>query len=205
MTNKNLESISALLDDEVNQAEIDQTFDGFDENQASTFARYSLIGDVLRSEQELVTTTDFSQRIQAAIADVEQSESATVAEQLDSVVAISAHPKWHQRFSNSVKRFTSSSTGKGMGQMAIAASVALVAVVGVSNMAPQNDQMPSPVLNTTPLIDGISPVSADGLKAKPSANQVTQKRINALMADHHQQLRVADDEELEKEKEQDDN
>jgi hypothetical protein len=32
----------------------------------------------------------------------------------------------------------------------------------------------------------------NGLAPKPTANQVTQSRINALMADHNQQLRVAD-------------
>lgn len=202
MTNKNVESISALMDDELNQAELDQTMSALDDEQTSTFARYGLIGDVLRNEQELVTNKDFSMSIQSAIADLEQSSDI---ETVEPVVSITRHPKWHQRITNSVKRFTTSSTGKGMGQMAIAASVALVAVVGVSNMSPQNDQMPSPVLNTTPLIDGISPVSADGLKAKPSANQVTQSRINALMADHNQQLRVTEDEELEKEKEQDQN
>lgn len=205
MTNNNLESLSALLDDEVNQSEIEQTMDVIGDEQTATFGRYGLIGDVLRNEQQLVTDNAFSMSIQAAIEGLEQDAGLESSVASDSVVAINTHPKWHQRITGKVKSFTSSSTGKGMGQMAIAASVALVAVFGVSNMAPQNNLMPSPVLNTTPLIDGISPVSTDGLKAKPSANQVTQTRINALMADHNQQLRVAEDEELDKDKEENDN
>lgn len=205
MTNKNLESISALLDDEVNQSELELTLDGLGSDHSATFGRYGLIGDVLRNEQELVTGPDFSMSIQNAIADLQQDAELESSVSQDSVVAISSHPKWHQRVAGSVKRFTTSTMGKGVGQMAIAASVALVAVVGVSNVTPQNDQLPVPVLSTTPLIDGISPVSTDGLKAKPSANQVTQSRINALMADHNQQLRVAEDEEIDKEKEENPN
>ena len=195
MTNKNLESISALLDDEVNQAELESTLEGMAESENESFRRYSLIGDVLRNEQELVTDSGFADSIQAAIADIElppleQTENVNS----DNLVSIASHPKWHQRVMAKVSQFGQSSTGKGMSQMAIAASVALVAVVGVSNIAPQQEEhMPSPVISTVPLVEGISPVSTDGLKAKPSANQVTQSRINALIADHNQQLRAADD------------
>ena len=194
MTNKNFESISALLDDEANSSELQSVMDEMEAEQKERFSRYSLIGDVMRNEQELVADNSFADSIQAAIANVELESDQ--AEATESVVSIASHPKWHQRLKQKVSEFGKSSTGRGMSQMAIAASVALVAVVGVSNMAPQqDDQMPTPVISTVPLVDGLSPVSTDGLKAKPSADQVTQSRINALMADHNQQLRAADDKE----------
>jgi len=201
MTNKNFESISALLDDEVNQTELEQALDSMSDKDGECFSRFSLIGDVMRNEQELVTDSSFADGIQAAIANIELPPVA--ATETDNLVSISSHPQWHRRVMARVTQFGQSSTGKGMSQMAIAASVALVAVVGVSNMAPQqDDHMPSPVISTVPLVEGISPVSTDGLKAKPTANQVTQSRINALIADHNQQLRVTDDEKSEDESEQ---
>ena len=201
MTNKNNESLSSLLDDELTQAELEAMMSELEQDEAETFGRYSLIGDVLRNEQEIVVESSFSANIQAAIADIELEP--VPQEQNSDVVAITAHPKWHQRFAQKLTSFGGSNTGKGMGQLAIAASVALVAVVGVSNMAPQTgDNVPSPVISTVPLVDGIAPVSADGLKQMPTADQVTQSRINALMADHKQQLRASDaDEEKESEEE----
>jgi sigma-E factor negative regulatory protein RseA len=193
MTNKNLESLSALLDSEISEQELQENWQELsdDSTQVDTFGRYSLIGDVLRNEQELMTSSSFADGIQAAIADVELDK--VQAETSDSVVSIASHPKWHQKIAAKVKALGQTSTGKGLGQMAIAASVALVAVVGVNNMQVEEQHMPSPVLSTQPLVSGLEPVSVEnGLAPKPTANQVTQSRINALMADHNQQLRVAD-------------
>mgnify|MGYP000338747625 CR=1 FL=1 len=198
MTNKNFESISALLDDEVKASELQSVVGEIETEQKEAFSRYSLIGDVMRNEQELVSDSSFADSIQAAIANIELDSVEQKAD--DTLVSIASHPKWHQRVKQKLTQFGQSSTGRGMSQMAIAASVALVAVVGVSNMTPQqDDSMPTPVISTVPLVDGLSPVSTDGLKAKPSADQVTQSRINALMADHNQQLRAADDKEDEDE------
>ena len=201
MTNKNFESISALVDDEVKPSELAQTLDELQADDSERFSRYSLIGDVMRNEQQLMTDDSFADRIQAAIADIELPQADNEA---DNLVSIASHPKWHQRLASKITSFGQSSTGKGMSQLAIAASVTLVAVVGVNNMAPQQDEhMPTPVISTRPLVDGMSPVSTDGLKSKPSANQVTQSRINALIADHNQQLRAADDEKKDEEDKED--
>ncbi|NVK25347.1 MAG: hypothetical protein HWE10_10505 [Gammaproteobacteria bacterium] len=203
MTNKNFESISALLDDEVMSKELDQTLAQMEQpEQIDTFARYSLIGDVLRQEQELVSEANFASNIQAALRSVSQDAVEGEAAQAE-VVAIASHPSWSKRVANKVKSFAGTSTGRGMSQMAIAASVALVAVVGVSNMAPQEEVDVSPAIMTSPLIGGVSPVSlsADKPATQKSANQMTQSRINSLISDHQQQLRVADDK-AEKEKEE---
>lgn len=206
MTNKNYESISALLDDEVTSKELETTLEQMEQpeqsGQIDAFARYSLIGDVLRQEQELVESNDFALNIHAALENVEQELPEHSAEE-SAVVSIASHPSWSQRIASKVKSFSGTSTGRGMSQMAIAASVALVAVVGVSNMTPQQEVDVSPTIMTSPLIGGVSPVSlsTDKPAAQKSANQLTQSRINSLISDHKQQLRVADDK-AEKEKEE---
>ena len=193
MTNKHLESISALLDDEVNQSELDstlqQTVDTTENVEA--FSRYSLIGDVLRNEQLLETNGSFAAGIQAAIANVEQE----VVTEDSSVVDISSHVNWRSKVASKLKQFSQSSTGRNSAQFAIAASVALVTIVDVSNIPQTNSQYNAPVAQTTPLVSGVAPVSlaSDGVKNRPSANQMTQTRINALIADHQQQLKAVDD------------
>jgi sigma-E factor negative regulatory protein RseA len=193
MTNKHLESISALVDDEVNQSELESTLQQTAEQaeSADTFSRYSLIGDVLRNEQVIEINSDFAASIQAAIANVEQE----VTDNNSSVVQISSHANWRSKVAQKVKAFGQSSTGRNSFQFAIAASVALVAVVGVSNMSQSGSEYSTPVAQTTPLVNGVAPVSlaSDGVKTRPSANQMTQSRINALIADHQQQLKVVDD------------
>jgi sigma-E factor negative regulatory protein RseA len=183
MTDKHLEAVSALLDDELKDKEFDSCFDELrnDDKMTRSYARYSLIGDVLRNEQTLVTDAKLADAVQEAIANV---ELPNVGEQ---VVSISSHPSWGQR----VKQLAVSSVGKASAQFAIAASVAMVAIVGVNNMSTEQASS-SPVISTNPLINGVSPVSmnAQGNANRPTANQLTQSRINALIADHNQQLKV---------------
>lgn len=193
MTNKNFESISALLDEETNSEEFESTLAQMSEQseQVDTFSRYSLIGDVMRQEQELLTDSSFADKIQQAIESVEQEQSSA-----PEVVSITAHPSWGQQIAARVSGFTQSSTGKGMSQLAIAASVALVAVVGVGNMSgtvEQKDDIPAVI--ASPLIGGVTPVSisSETPATRQSANQKTQSRINSLISDHQQQLRVTDD------------
>jgi sigma-E factor negative regulatory protein RseA len=198
MTNKHLESISALLDDEVNQSELESALQQTSEkaNDVDVFTRYSLIGDVMRNEQVLETNDSFAASIQAAIASVEQEvvEENTETEK-SSVVDISTHANWRSRMTQKVKDFGQSSSGRSSAQFAIAASVALVAIIGVNNMSQSNSEYSAPVAQTTPLVSGVAPVSlgSTGVQNKPSASQMTQSRINALIADHQQQLKVIDD------------
>ena len=198
MTNKHLESISALLDDEVNHSELENTLQQTSEkaNDVDVFSRYSLIGDVMRNEQVLETNDSFAASIQAAIANVEQEavEENTETEK-SSVVDISTHANWRSRMTQKVKDFGQSTSGRTSAQFAIAASVALVAIIGVNNMSQSNSEYSAPVAQTTPIVSGVAPVSlgSTGVQNKPSASQMTQSRINALIADHQQQLKVVDD------------
>ena len=199
MTNKNFESISALLDDEVKSQEFESTFEQMTQQpeQIDAFSRYSLIGDVMRQEQEIVPESSFADSIQQAIASVEQEQVQQDGAKNSPVVDIASHPSWGQRIAARVSGFTQSSTGRGMSQFAIAASVALVAVVGVGNMNAVNEQQADsvPAVLTSPLIGGVTPVSvaSDTAQTRRTANQKTQSRINSLISDHQQQLRVADD------------
>jgi sigma-E factor negative regulatory protein RseA len=77
------------------------------------------------------------------------------------------------------------------GQMVIAASVAVVMIVGVQHLNQAEVIQP---FNAAPPISGIqgglSPVSFDQARTIPNSNGAEQKRqINAYMADHKQQLR----------------
>lgn len=197
MTNKHLESISALLDDEVNHAELEEALQNTSDNsqQADAFSRYSLIGDVLRNEQVLETDQSFAANIQAAIANVEQDVVEPEQSQALETANVVSIASWRSKVADKVKTFSQSASGRNSAQFAIAASVALVAVFGVSNMSPADSPYSAPVAQTTPLVDGVAPVSAasGGVQQKASANQITQSRINALIADHQQQLKVADD------------
>jgi sigma-E factor negative regulatory protein RseA len=210
MSNNNHEKVSALLDDELDSSAVEQVVAELAQETAAQeqFGRYALIGDVLRNEQEIMLGDDFANSISAAIADIDLSaESNDSPEALnntalngtasndvsnnDTVTSITSHPSWGVRVAAKVRGITDSKAAKGGMQMAIAASVALVAVFGVNNMQP-SPTANTPVLTPVPLVQGLSPVSADGLREKPNANQVTQSRINALMADHNQQIRTAD-------------
>lgn len=213
MTNNYQEPLSALLDDELTDKELADVLSEVeqDANKNSQFSRYALIGDVLRKEQELVVDDSFAASISDAVANIDissqtqQVESVTnasndetsasqVISDAENVSSIASHPHWGKRLAGSVAAFTTSQLGKGAAQFAIAASVALVAVFGVSNMqVSETERMSSPVLNTVPIVQDFKPVSLDGNQKKPTANQVTQSRINALMADHNQQIRAAEE------------
>ena len=135
--------------------------------------RYHLIRDSLR--QELSVNIHFD------IAD-------KVAQALEAEPAILAPKKtWRdiQLVSNIVP------FAKQGGQMAIAASVAVVMIIGVQQLNQADVNQP---FNAAPPIPGIqgglSPVSFDQVRNVPDSDGVEQRRrINAYMADHKQQLR----------------
>ena len=135
--------------------------------------RYHLIRDSLR--QELPVNIHFD------IAD-------KVAQALEAEPAILAPKKtWRdiQLVSNIVP------FAKQGGQMAIAASVAVVMIIGVQQLNQADVNQP---FNAAPPIPGIqgglSPVSFDQVRNVPDSDGVEQRRrINAYMADHKQQLR----------------
>ena len=86
---------------------------------------------------------------------------------------------------------------KPVAQLAIAASVAMFAIVGVQTL-PQGENSPSneiPMLQTTPVTGMASPVSYSSEPALQNAEQglreLQQQRIGALVLEHQRQARVA--------------
>lgn len=86
---------------------------------------------------------------------------------------------------------------KQFGQYAIAASVALVAVIGVQNYNQGGvEDAPMPVLNTRPLIGSASPVSLQTGPVQQNQSYTNERvmeqrhRINTYIQDHMLQQRL---------------
>lgn len=175
------ESLSALLDGEQQLADAKIA-----EQDVSTFGRYALIGDAMRAQKNNHDIhIDISERVALALesepvyADFTQSKKQSKVDDKpdqNNVVAFN----WR----------------KPVAQLAIAASVAMFAIVGVSTL-PQSDpqQNEIPLLQTTPLTGMASPVSYSSAPALENAEQglreLQQQRIGALVLEHQRQARVA--------------
>ncbi|KKK70205.1 hypothetical protein LCGC14_2926340, partial [marine sediment metagenome] len=173
--------LSALLDGE--QSLTDEVIA---QQDAATLGRYALIGDVMRAESEDAFVFDISDSVAKALesepvyADFTQKESqpaAIAATGTDNVVAFN----WR----------------KPVAQLAIAASVAMFAIVGIQTL-PQGENSPNneiPMLQTTPVTGMASPVSYSSEPALQNAEQglreLQQQRIGALVLEHQRQARVA--------------
>ncbi|MBQ4858931.1 RseA family anti-sigma factor [Pseudoalteromonas sp. MMG007] len=177
------EALSALLDGE--QHLVDATIA---EQDVTTFGRYALIGDAMRAQKNNNDIhIDISERVALALesepvyADFSQSKAAnkpqSVTEKNNNVVAFN----WR----------------KPVAQLAIAASVAMFAIVGVNTLPQSNNEQQSeiPLLQTTPLTGMASPVSYSSEPALENAEQglreLQQQRIGALVLEHQRQARVA--------------
>ncbi|WKE66418.1 RseA family anti-sigma factor [Gallaecimonas kandeliae] len=144
--------------------------------------RYHLIGDALRGELPGQLSFDITAKVAAAL----DEEPALLAPK----AVEKAKPRGLQGF------------WRPVAQLAVAASVALVAVVGVQQFSGKDDlpQPASPVLSTLPALGTAAPVS---LEAAPRGGQQQgrlvqaeqQRRVNAYLQDHAQQLRLQDEEE----------
>ncbi|MFY8272972.1 sigma-E factor negative regulatory protein [Pseudoalteromonas sp. SSDWG2] len=169
--------ISALVDNETNV----DTLDAADVD-TQTFARYSLIGDVMRSETAPSIQIDIAAKVAL------QLEQEPVHAQFGQQVSKSTS----QRQENVIRP----SWWRGITQTAIAASVAVVAVVGVQQYgAPVDDTQNVPPLQSNPFIGAASPVSYSSEPALENAErglrELQQQRIGALVLEHQRQTREA--------------
>ena len=180
------ETLSALLDGEQHLAE-----GKISDQDVATFGRYALIGDAMRAQknnndihidisdnialalESEPVYADFTQSTANKTPDTEHSE----AQQDNNVVAFN----WR----------------KPVAQLAIAASVAMFAIVGVNTLPQGAGEQESeiPLLQTTPLTGMASPVSYSSEPALENAEQglreLQQQRIGALVLEHQRQARVA--------------
>jgi sigma-E factor negative regulatory protein RseA len=150
---------------------------------AEKFSRYAMIGDALRAKSDNAVTIDITASVAAALADepchnVKGIEEVVSQPESSNVVSIS---NWKKPFT----------------QIAIAASVALVAVLGVNTMQQTpvvGDDLP--ILQSIPVAGGVSPVSfsSEGSalqSAQQGVRELQQQRIGALVLEHQRQSRMA--------------
>ncbi|NKF50946.1 anti-sigma factor [Shewanella sp. WXL01] len=184
MLKTNQEWISEVVDGEADEQAIAAL--ASDPDTHEQWQRYHMIGDAMRGELPEKIDLDLTANIFAAI----EQEPTIVAPQASapeqpSVEQVAAKP------SNVVSLF------KQFGQYAIAASVALVAIIGVQNyQTPADAESPLPVLNTRPLVGSVSPVSLQTGPVQSAAEQQNEnmmeqrRRVNAYIQDHMLQQRL---------------
>lgn len=150
--------------------------------------RYQLASAVLRREAHSVLPDDFSERVQLQLAD----------EPVYQLRPIPAKPaaSWLQRLGQAAN----AAWVKPLANGAIAASVALLAVLGVQQyQQPFGQELlsPSPVLQTRPVAGFATPVSLSQTtvssrfeEQEQQAMLEQQQRLQAMLQAHRQQLRV---------------
>ncbi len=178
MSESKFETVSSLVDNyQSNDAVYDELIK--DNHMSETWQRYHLIGDSLRDELPESLNMDLSANIANAIA-----EEPTV-------LAPIAKPSLGEQVKSKVVQFV-----KPFGQVAIAASAAGLMVIGVQQNVAQNESIiPTPIVQTNPFGGVAEPVSLN--YQQPS--QITQKqamveqqrRFQALLQDHKQQIKFA--------------
>jgi len=180
MSESKLEKVSSLVDNfRDNTKQSEELFQQInsDSTLSETWSRYHLIGDVLRDELPSEISLDLSAQIAQSIAD-------------EPTVLAPKKSTFYHDVKAKVVQFS-----KPFGQVAIAASAAGLMILGVQQNVAQNDViMPSQVAQTTPLAGFAAPVSfntqsSTRLSQKQAYIQ-QQKRFQALLSDHHQQIKL---------------
>ncbi|MAI36759.1 MAG: RseA family anti-sigma factor [Alteromonas sp.] len=184
------EKLSAFMDGE---AEDDKIIDAIkhDAELQAKWQRYHVIRGTMRKEASVAPEMDITASIAAALAD----EPAIVAPK---------ESRWRSiPIIGNVVPFATQS-----GQFAVAASVALAVILGVQHL---NQPAPSEPFMTAPTAGpqgGLAPVSLEQTRTLPrnDMNEVLEKKrkINALIADHEQQIKLKQVQAEEEEKASDD-
>ncbi len=174
------EWVSAAVDGEVDEQVLAELAADTDSHQE--WRDYHIIGDAMRGELPEMINLDLSANIAAAI------------EQEPTIIA----PKVNKRNESTARKAAVIPMFKQFGQYAIAASVALVAVIGVQsyNQTSELDAAPLPVLNTRPLIGSATPVSLQTGPVQQAQTMNNERvmeqrhRINTYIQDHMLQQRL---------------
>lgn len=173
------EWVSAAVDGELDEQTLAELAADVDSHEQ--WRDYHMIGDTMRGELPQTVSVDLCASIMAAI----DEEPAIVAPKKSTA-------KTKTNISNIVPFF------KQFGQYAIAASVAMVAVVGVQNYNQETllENSPLPVLNTRPLMGSAAPVSLQTGTIQSNQSYTNdqvvdqRRRINAYIQDHMLQQRL---------------
>ena len=177
MSESKFETVSSLVDNfQQNEAVLDDVLN--DKQLSDTWDRYHLIGDVMRGETTESLELDLSAQISAAIA------------QEPTILAPNESRSTGERFKAKIVQLV-----KPVGQVAIAASAAGLMILGVQQNVAENDTVvPSPVIQTVPLGGIADPVSfnyqQNDRASQKQAYMEQQRRFQALLSDHHQQVKL---------------
>jgi sigma-E factor negative regulatory protein RseA len=188
MKPNNKQIVSELVDGEQSSTKsIDQI--KLDQDLLDSFARYNLIGDLMRNDVPDFIDLDLTDKIAAAI-DKEpvvlapnSAFSAAVKESEQQIQAQGENKGEHD--SAKVSWF------KPVMQYGVAASFAMLMVLGLQTQ-PDETKVTPPVLNLMPVAPALEPVSIE--RSSPvndveSRESEQKKRINAFIFDHSQQLK----------------
>ncbi|PAJ75735.1 hypothetical protein CJF42_03655 [Pseudoalteromonas sp. NBT06-2] len=187
LTEQDKADISAFLDAEEGMSDLMAQSDA-----GKTLERYSLIGDAMRADGKDFIHLDIASKVASQLehepifADFNKSESSTEVVKEDKVSENVVAFNWKKPFS----------------QIAIAASVAMFAIVGVQTVPTNETQlMPEslPILQTIPFGGMATPVSYSSEQsalqsAASGLRKLQQQRIGALVLEHQRQTRIASSE-----------
>ncbi|MGK0499122.1 MAG: sigma-E factor negative regulatory protein RseA [Oceanicoccus sp.] len=152
MSEKNRESLSALMDGEAEQLELRRLLSSEDEALIETWSRYHLARDIMQDHQHTeFRHLDISARVSASIVDIEKQEAMAASDGLSAETA--ATPWW-----------------RPMASFAVAASVTIAVVVGVQSVEQplpglNPDQLQSQLQNTPQVASRVYPVAGSSMQA----------------------------------------
>lgn len=185
MSSEHQDWLSAASDNKpLTKAQLDSLLT--DTELQSTLERYHLIGATIRRETSGPLPADFTAGVMAEIAAEPVYQLKTdrgLLQRVKASVAAAANGRWLQP----------------VAQGAIAAGVALMAVFGVQQYQQQPEDMlsPQPLLQTQPIAGFATPVSLSQTtvsdrfaEQEQQAMLEQQKRLQALLNAHRQQVRV---------------
>lgn len=187
MSESKFETISSLVDNyRVTDHESEQAIDEIlkDEHLSKTWQHYHLIGDVIRDEVPSELPLDFSVKIADALA-----EEPTI------LAPSRAETSRPNTFKAKVVQLV-----KPLGQVAIAASAAGLMIIGVQQNVAENTEIitPNQIAQTKPLAGFANPVSFNYQEPVKYQKQAVlekrieqQRRFQALLSDHQQQVKLS--------------
>lgn len=179
MSENKFENVSSVVD---SYQQADELFDEIlnDSHLSATWQRYHLMGDIMRGETSDVINFDLSSTIASAIA-----EEPTI-------LAPRANNNVVEKLKAKVVQFA-----KPFGQMAIAASAAGLMVMGVQQNSADSDVLlpATQVVKTMPFGGIAEPVSLNFQQTSRTSEKQAfieqQRRFQALLSDHHQQVKLS--------------
>ena len=170
------EKLSAFMDGETDSAEIMEAILN-DEELKAKWQRYHVIRSGLRKEATVAPEMDITAAVAAAL-DSEPTVMAPKRSGWKSLPLI-----------GNVVPFA-----KQSGQFAVAASVAVAVILGVQQMNQPEPTEPFSTFETPGRIGGLSPVSLEQTRTLPRNDMSVvlekKRKINAIIADHEQQIQL---------------